>query len=294
MKIRRNLHLLIIFMAIVLLLVGCKQNADKNAINPEEDIWTGNYFTQENVITPAANDTIIRAKLDGEWKEFPIRTLPPKVMDWDIGKRKETIEDMKKMIMSRDRNAKGPRLAGPHNGIVASYGFKRDDSRFKLNNAVKGMGFLPKRDKIKEVISNLESTNHESIMKKMDVLVSMYENADSLFDLDKQVSLELYSVPTFNTQTFLNQITNPISTIVFLDIPSFKLKTIVRLLHPDDPGLNNYEKDVVKYINLVHSYFHGQFSKQFITVVYYIVEVYDDSPGEEDAMGRRIVPQFIY
>jgi hypothetical protein len=294
MKLKKNFRLLVILLSIVLLFVGCKKNADKNIINPEEDIWTGDYFVQEDVITPAANDTIIRAKLDGEWKEFTIRNLPPKVMEWDIEERKQTIADMKEMILSRDKNARGPRLAGPHNGIVASYGFKRDDTRFKLNNAVKGMGFLPKREKIKEVIANLEATNHESIMIKMDILVSMYESADSLFDLDKQVSLELYSVPKFNTQTFLNQITNPISTIVFLDIPSFKLKTIVRLLHPDNPSLTEYEKDIVKYINLVHSYFHGHFSKQFIAVVYYVVEVYDDSPGREDAKGRRIVPKFFY
>lgn len=284
----------IIFSLLLLISFGCSNNSTEKVVNPQEDIWTGDYFVQENVITPAANDTIIRAKLDDKWKEFTLRSFPPEVMEWNISKRKETIADMKKMIMSRDKNAKGPRLAGPHNGIVASYGLEREDTRFKLNNAVKGMGFLPKRDKIKEIIAKLDSTNDESIMKKMDVLVSMYENADSLFDLDKQLSLELYSVPKFNTQTFLNQITNPMSTIVFLDIPSFKLKTIVRLLHPDNPNLTEYEKDVVRYANLVHSYFHGHFSKEFITVVYYVVEIYNNSPGKSDAMGRRMVPEFTY
>ena len=54
--------------------------------------------------------------------------------------------------------------------------------------------------------------------------------------------------------------------------------------------IDPFEKDVVKYINLIHSYFHGDFNKKFIGVLYNIVEVYNSSPGNENGRGTRIVP----
>ena len=95
------------------------------------------------------------------------------------------------------------------------------------------------------------------------------------------------------TQSFLNQVYNPISTIVFLDIPSYKLKTVVRLLDPKDPDLNDYEKKVVLWINKIHDYFHGPFTVDFMGVVYHTVEVFDNSPrgqNPDTGMGRRIMP----
>ncbi|MCK4556377.1 MAG: hypothetical protein KAU47_02580, partial [Candidatus Aminicenantes bacterium] len=80
------------------------------------------------------------------------------------------------------------------------------------------------------------------------------------------------------------------AAIVFLDIPCFELKVIVQLLHPEDPELTEYEKDMVEYVNLVHSYFHGKFDKKFIGTVYHIIEVYNNSPGK-NGRGVRIVPE---
>ena len=267
--------------ACLALIFSCaKQNGNEQNIYSVSDFWNDEYFHQTNVVTPEAEDSTIKAKIDGKWQEFTLLEFPEKFMKWNVERRLESVAGFREM--------KPPRWAGPHNGIVASYGFKRGDSNFKLNNAVKGMGFLPKKEKIKEIIKLLEDTMDISFPKKLDQLDDFYHNVDSLFDLNKQISLELYSVPKFETQTFLNQMTNPISTIVFLDIPSFKLKTIVQLLHPDDPKLTEYEKDIVKYINLIHSYFHGKFPKDYIAVIYYVVEIYDNSPGRMDAMGRRI------
>jgi hypothetical protein len=45
----------------------------------------------------------------------------------------------------------------------------------------------------------------------------------------------------------------------------------------------------VEYTNLIHSYFHGEFSKDFIGLVCYVIEVFDNSPGKKEAMGRRVV-----
>jgi len=268
----------ILFLLIFIMLASCtnKQNAE------QKSFWIENYFKQDCVITPLPGESVIKARVDGEWKEFNLVEFPEKFMEWDAGKRIETLDRFLQM--------KPPELAGPHNGIVATYGNKRDDSQFKLNNAVKGMGFLPKAEKLPELIQLMKDTSDSSFVQKLETLRYFYTNVDSLFDTDRQVSLELYATPEFETQTFLNQMTDPSSTIVFLDIPSYKLKTIARLLHPDDPDLTEYEKLVVRYINDVHSYFHGKFSRDYPAVIYYVSEIYDNSPGRSDAMGRRIVP----
>ncbi|OQX71856.1 MAG: hypothetical protein B6D62_01220 [Candidatus Cloacimonas sp. 4484_275] len=247
-----------------------------------ENFWDGETFTQKTVNASKLDDDIIRAKIDGVWQEFHLKKVPKEFVEWNVQRRIETIEKITKGEM--------PGLDGPHNGIVATYGYRRKDSDFRLNNAIKGMGFLPKRDKIKEVIKTLKETKEENFMKKLEILKNYYENADSVFDMTKQVSLELYTTPKRGTQTFLNQMTNPASVIVFMDIPTFKLKTIAYLLHPKNPNLNDYEKDVVEYVNLIHSYFHGEFSTEFIAVIYNVVEVYNSSPGVKEGMGTRIVP----
>jgi hypothetical protein len=248
------------------------------------------YMQQKNVITPEKN--LIKVKLGKKWQELSLVEFSTDYLKWNVARRMEQLDIINAMMQGN--REKIPELAGPHNGIVATYGFQRKDSLFQLNNAVKGMGFLPKREKIKEIIIHLKETQNDEMPKKIEYLKSMYKNAKEIFDLDKHVSLELYSTPEFVTQTFLNQLHEPVSTIVFLDIPSYKLKTITRLLDPNDPELSEYEKDISQYINLVHSYFHGYFSRDFIAVIYYVVEIYDNSPRGSDpktGMGRRIVPE---
>lgn len=251
-------------------------------------LWENNTFHQQTVNLNKYDEGIIRAKvyLGGglfsyRWREFKIRELPDKFMQWDIDSRKKTLEIIRKK--------QPPPWAGPHNAMVASYGIRRFDTQFAINNAVKGMGFIPKKDRIKEIINRLESTIDSSFSIKLGVLEDLYKHANEIFDRTKQVSLELYSTPEFETHTFLNEMINPAVAIVFLDIPCFELKAIAQLLHPDDPKLTDYEKDVVKYVNLIHSYFHGAFPKQFIAVIYHIIEVYDNTPGK-GGKGIRIVP----
>lgn len=244
-------------------------------------LWNNNTFQQKTVDMSKYIEGIIKAKVEGKWQEYKIEELPDKFMEWNIKRRFETIEKIKKM--------QPPSLDGPHNAMVASHGRKRSDSQFSINNAVKGTGFIPKKENIKAIIKQLNSTIDNLFEKKIAILESFYENGDSIFDRTKLVSLELYSTPEFETQTFLNQMTDPGVALVFLDIPTFKIKAIAQLLHPDDPELTDYEKDVVEYINLIHSYFHGEFPKMFIAVLYHIVEVYDSSPGR-GGKGIRIVP----
>ncbi len=245
------------------------------------ELWSQNTFHQKTVDISKYSKGIIKAKVEGKWQEFKIRDIPDKFMEWNTKRRLETIEKIKKM--------QPPSLNGPHNAMIASHGRKRSDSQFSINNAVKGTGFIPKEEHLKAIIKQLNSTIDNPFEKKIAILESFYENADSIFDRTKLVSLELYSTPKFETQTFLNQMTDPGVTLVYLDIPTYKVKAIAHLLHPDDPELTDYEKDVVEYVNLIHSYFHGEFAKMFIAVIYYVIEVYDSSPGR-GGKGIRIVP----
>lgn len=266
----------VLTIAMIFICFGACESEQENV-----KLWNNNTFQQKTVDMSKYSEGIIKAKVEGKWQEYKIEELPDKFMEWNIKRRFETIEKIKKM--------QPPSLDGPHNAMVASHGRKRSDSQFSINNAVKGTGFIPKKENIKAIIKQLNSTIDNPFEKKIAILESFYENGDSIFDRTKLVSLELYSTPKFETQTFLNQMTDPGVALVFLDIPTFKIKSIAQLLHPDDPELTDYEKDVVEYINLIHSYFHGEFPRMFIAVLYHIVEVYDSSPGR-GGKGIRIVP----
>lgn len=276
--------------ATILMIFTCAMLIAKGVKMPKkaEDFFKDGYCKQTTVYTAESGSRSVRAYVDKKWQNYPLVRFPKAFMKWNIDRRIEYMEVIRKMVSGESEEQ--PKLSGPHNGIVATYGFAGQGSRFKLNNAVKGMGFLPRDTKIDSLIAMLKKTKEDPIADKLDILEGMYKDAENLFDLDRQVSLELYAEPQFLTQSYTNQMINPVSTIVFLDIPSYKLKTITRLLDPNDPDLTPYEHKVVDYINLIHSYFHGRFSKDFIAVIYYVTEVYDNSPGRKDARGLKLLP----
>ncbi len=264
---------------IIALLIVFSNSEAQNIEHSTKNFWENGTFHQETVDLSKSDAGIIHARVDGDWQDFEIIELPDDFMNWNIVLRKTTIENIKQ--------GKMPGLAGPHNAMVASHGIKRNDSNVMINNAVKGMGFIPKKERLTKVIDNLKSTIEKSTEEKLDILIGMYNEGDKLFDRTKQISLELYATPEFETGTFLNQMANPAVAIVFLDMKSFELKAIAQMLHPDDPKLSDYEKQVVEYANLIHSYFHGEFDRMFIAVVYHVIEIYDNSPGK-GGKGARI------
>lgn len=245
--------------------------------NPVE--WENGYFINKNI--RSKGDTLMVQNGD-KWSKYALTPLPDAFIDWSVQTRMETFASI--------REGKMPRLAGAHNGMVASYGLNRGDSEFLINNAVKGMGFCPDEEHIDSIIKLLESTiNEEDFEIKLQTLEGLYRNAKDVYAHDKLLSLELYSEPQFQTGTFINQYINPRVSIVFLDIPSYEIKAIAQMLHPDNPELTAYEKKVVRYANLIHSYFHGDFAKIFIAVIYNTIEVFDNSPGK-GGKGMRMMP----
>jgi len=179
-----------------------------------------------------------------------------------------------------------PDWSGAHNAAIASVGKNRGDSRFTLNNAIKGTGFCPRKDKITEVISILKATDNKDMNIKFDTLKSLYQDSE-LWDFSRPISLELYSKPEFETHTFLNQMENPVSSIVYLDVPSYEIRAIAHLIHPKDPSLTEYERNAVTYINAIHSYFHSHFKAVVPAVIYYVVEEFDNSPSGRAGKGKR-------
>jgi hypothetical protein len=222
---------------------------------------------------------VIKARIDGEWQEFKIRSASKDFIEWNASKRIEFLE--------RIKSGKMPELGGPHSGAVATYGLGRLDSKFTLNNAIKGIGLAPKDDNIDKAIGRLKETYESSMSEKMDVLKSFYENPDFI-DWRKQTSLELYATPEFETHTFLNVMDNPIATLVFLDIPSLEVRTIARIVHPDDKTALTSEKKLLEFVNLAHSYMHGEFPRLYPLLLFYIIEEFDNTPGRK--RGIRTIP----
>lgn len=241
--------------------------------------WQGKSFRQTNLEPLKAS--LIRAKINGSWREFKSRELSSGFLDWNFKARLETIEALK--------TGKPPSLAGPHSAAVATYGGGRLDSGFTVNNAIKGMGFVPTQERIGERIKELKENFDAPMPKKLEILSAGYQDR-SLWDRKKQVSLELYTTPDFETHTFLNLMANPVASIVFLDYPSYELRTLVRMVHPEDRSASKEEREILEYINLVHSFFHGRFEKKFIAMIFYLIEEFDNTPGRREGMGRRVVP----
>ncbi len=242
--------------------------------------WDNNeYFTNQNI--RQNKDTIIIFS-ECKWDTMFTVDLPDAFIEWSVSTRNETFNNI--------RAGKPPRLAGAHNGIVASYGLARGDSHFKINNAVKGMGFCPREEYIDEIIKILEQTKDSKDFElKLKTLETLYDNAKKYFSTNKLLSLELYSEPQFQTGTFINQFINPKVSIVFLDMPSYEVKAAAEMLHPKNPELTDYKRKIVHYSNLIHSYFHGDFDKVFIAVIYHTIEVFDNSPGK-GGKGMRMMP----
>ena len=245
-----------------------------------KNFWVNSDFVQKTVDVSGYEKGIIKARIDGEWQDFKIRKASKDFVEWNTSKRIEFLE--------RIKTGKMPELGGPHSGAVATYGLGRLDSRFTLNNAIKGIGLAPKDDNIDKAIKRLKDTYKSTMPEKMDVLKSFYENPDFI-DWRKQTSLELYATPDFETHTFLNIMDNPIATLVFLDIPSLELRTIARIVHPDDKSALPSEKKLLEFVNLAHSYMHGEFPRLYPLLLFYIVEEFDNTPGRK--RGIRTVPE---
>jgi hypothetical protein len=281
--------------------IGCNNRRDGSNVRDQADlaidINPSSWWDQEGFVIHKTVDAkrigkgIIRAFIDGLWREFKVIELPERFVTWSLKTRLARLGRMLRFGGLDPRD-----LAGSHNACVATYGGPSRDSSVSLNTAYKGMGFTIHEDKIDEITQKINeeririerdtgSSSSRQIHDKVRYLAEFYSDS-SIFDRTKQVSLELFTSPEFHTHTFLNMMANPIASASFLAFPTFEIRAIPQLLHPRDPGLSKYEKDLIAYTNEIHDFIHSGHGKR-ITCVYHVIELFDDTPNEM-SKGKRI------
>ncbi len=252
------------------------------------EFWHGAAFRQDCVDASGEADGKIRALVDGSWKDYSTVPLPAEFLEWNLGSRREVLENISLLV--RGEGGSPPSLAGPHNAAMATRGGHRRDSILTINNAFKGMGLCPRRELIGEYIDHMNDTMQGSMQDKLGFLTGIYADSGN-FDLTKMVSLELYATPDFETHTFLNLMTDPVTSLVFLDSLSFEVRGIGQLVDAGDETAEEYARSIVTYTNLAHSYFHGDFPRLFPGILVHVLEVFDNTPGT--GRGVRLAPALI-
>lgn len=274
-----------------------------------QDYWNEEgYFHQDNVDISEIDQGIIRVKVLNwpgyGWREYNVVSAEAGFVNWDF---KERIARIDKMLAGSM-----PAFGGAHNPFVASHGLIPPDpdawnrSQFSLNNAVKGMGLAPTREAIDGIIQGLYDNWEASTNARLLHLKDIYGiNNRTLWDMNKQVSLELYATPEHNTHSFLNWMENPLSNVSFMalemqfsppppKLPCYELRAIAHMIHPLDPDVDEYEFKLTKFSNTVHDFFHhtpGQPPPEpedmNIGVIHYILEEFDNYWGSA-AQSKRV------
>jgi len=237
------------------------------------------------------------------WREYNVVYAEQSFIDWNFTERINRID---KMI-----GGEMPAFGGAHNPSVASYGLIPPDpdawnrSQFSLNNAIKGMGLAPKKEVIDDVIQGLYDNWEASTEDRLYHLRDIYSNRE-LWDMNKQVSLELYAYPGHNTHSFLNWMINPLANICFMalefqfyppppKLPTYEVRTVAHMIHPLDPAFDddNYEFKLTKFSNTVHDFFHHVPGEppparedMDIGVIHYILEEFDNYWGSTGQSKR--------
>lgn len=241
-----------------------------------DGFWTGGAFRQDCVDASGESNGSVRARVGGVWQEYRVTPLPGAFMEWNLNSRLEMLSGLSDLMSGR--GGAPPSLAGPHNAAMATLGYRRADSILEVNNAFKGMGLCPARGIIRERITEMNQTMSAPMPEKMGFLQRMYSDASN-FDLTKLISLELYSTPEFETHTFQNLMSEPSTSLVFLDSLSFEVRGIGQLVNHGDEEAGDYARNIVEYTNIAHSYFHGDFPRMFPGILVHVVEVFDNTPG---------------
>ena len=253
-----------------------------------EEFWVDGTFRQYTVDASREAEGIIRALIDGTWEEFATIELPQPFMDWNLAGRLEVLDNISMMFSGEGGSP--PSLAGPHNAAMATWGGSRADSRLEINNAFKGMGLCPGRSVIKDLLADMEELMSGGMGPRLQYLIDLYSDAAN-FDLTKMISLELYSTPEFETHTFINLMERPTTSLVFLDSKSYEVRGIGQLVAPGDTEAGDYANDIVKYTNMAHTLFHGEFPKLYAGILVHITAVFDNTPGT--GRGVRIAPPLV-
>lgn len=241
-----------------------------------DELWSSGTFLQDCVDASGEAEGLVRAKVNGTWRDYNPVSLPDDFLDWNLDARIDVLDNI--MAMVSGQGGSPPSLAGPHNAAMATRGARRNDSILSINNAFKGMGLCPAREIIAEKIQHMRDTIENPMPEKIEFLKSLYSDRSN-FDTTKLISLELYSTPSFETHTFINLMHEPVTSLVFLDGKSFEVRGIGQLVDYTEGAGGGYSSQIVEYTNIAHSYFHGEFPRMFPGILVHVLETFDNTPG---------------
>lgn len=206
--------------------------------------------------------------------------IPKKFIDWAYHQRAKIVR----------RQASGEDV--PHHEIFL--GFTRhtptviSDGPAGLNGSVKGVGFIPKREYIDEILQkyilHINSPLDESYSQRgLTLLAELVwgEGKEEIIDFDFVGTLELAKA-----HTWANLCENPQATLLFYEPPmiSFEVRCEVEI----------HENGIIHdFLNAQHDVYHHPNPpswKNKPAYLFRIKEIFDNSVGK-NAFGKKIYPQ---
>jgi hypothetical protein len=289
------------------------------------------YFVPINLKTDKVDQSKVKAKVDDEWKTYPVREFDDEFHTWWIDEKNWYYDQLIAFFEGQSDEMNIPN-GGHHHPMLCTYGVKksgRGDSEFHLNCSPKGFALLPKPENIQYIEDQINAIYNDSnadlpvdVFKKRQEL---YQQKD-LWDKTRFATLELYSGRPINatdqgdgagcygfkeTHTFANVMDNPMATLTYMalfntdgtqsyfqglpdETPTFEFRGFSWMISYYNPGNTEYEKLIADYINQAHCQYHGG-SCDIATNIFLISEQFNNSPGDDPyGRGKRTIPSFSY
>ena len=218
----------------------------------------------------------------GKTTALPLSPLGPDLIDWFIQGRKAGYESL--------AQGKGPgSLFSRHLPVIATSG---DEDFFPTRLANKGVGFLPRGDRIEEQVKRyeallartVEQPAGESLRQRLEATAELFQGAGSM---DPRV---LGSLEIFAGGTYENLLKRPFASLLFTDpghrYKSFQLDCAVQIIDPPDPRF--------KFLQLARSIFerdpfHVTQPGFHCAYLFWILNIHDKTPYsmDEDRVRHR-------
>ena len=289
------------------------------------------YFVPINLKTDKVDQSKVKAKVDDEWKTYPVREFDDEFHTWWIDEKNWYYDQLIAFFEGQSDEMNIPN-GGHHHPMLCTYGVKksgRGDSEFHLNCSPKGFALLPKPENIQYIEDQINAIYNDpnadlpvDVFKKRQEL---YQQKD-LWDKTRFATLELYTGRPINatdqgdgagcygfkeTHTFANVMDNPMATLTYMalfntdgtqsyfqglpdETPTFEFRGFSWMISYYNPGNTEYEKLIADYINQAHCQYHGG-SCDIATNIFLISEQFNNSPGDDPyGRGKRTLPSSTY
>ena len=264
-----------------------------------KNYWRGSegseHFVNKLVNTKQIDSGNIRARVDGWWRKFQLRDSDEDYWNWNFDER------LQRLVIQLDPEWRANKTfvaGGPAQPWIATYGNRRGrgDSAFHLNNKVVYISLAPKEEYIEEINNRMldDIDKGISFLDDLPWWIEIHEDRD-LWCKDRQLAMEVFCTPEFETHTFLNLMENPVATIGYHAISdnnvSYELRTIAQIGHPRDPNLSDYERALILHPSIQFAWSHAGIANPDLIydlpgIIFYHIEEFDNSMGPN---GIRVV-----